>query len=667
VAQCVLTTTGFFVSWYACSQDYCINFQKATPDMKTPGECQFETRAETAREPAAGTAPLRSHNLRSRELYWLGLAATTLAFVAGAALTWRKWPDILVDFGTQLYIPWRILHGAVLYRDLFYFAGGPFSQYFNALLFKLFGVSFSTLIAANLIFAAALIFFVYRYFLAAADALTATLVAVVIVAIFAFAQYTPTGNYNYVAPYSHEATHGLVFSVFAIALLSGWIRKGNVWHAAAAGFCAGIVFLTKPDIFVALALAVVAAIVLRRIRCGANGLARSILVFFGAAIVPSFLFLLYFLHFENLHDSARSVVFGWLPLLQGTVTKNLFYRWCTGLDAPWAHLREIALYFVVVVLAVTVFAFVAWQMGRLKLRREWQWAGALVLITPLLIWLLHFGWYQCGWALPLLSLLACVLLALNFKQLEEPVFPLLWSVFGFALLAKLGLFPRIWHYGFVLAMPAFVSSVYALFWLAPRLLERQFKVPAAPFRLMTGLVLVVGCGNLFHESQAMYAQKSLPLGNAGDEMITYDATHEASQGIYAALLWTQKYMPRDATLAVLPEGVMLNYLTGHVNSTPCLDWNPTMFTVFGQTTMTDAVETNPPDYIFIVERDYSDLGVRYFGSSPDYGLGLMQWIQAHYKTELLIGHEPLKNGLFGIKILKRLNGVSAASEVKVKG
>ncbi len=74
-----------------------------------------------------------------------------LVFVMSAALTWRKWPDVLIDFGTQLYIPWRILNGAVLYRDLFYFAGGPFSQYFNALLFKIFGVSFFTLIAANLI------------------------------------------------------------------------------------------------------------------------------------------------------------------------------------------------------------------------------------------------------------------------------------------------------------------------------------------------------------------------------------------------------------------------------------------------------------------------------------------------------------------------------------
>ena len=595
-----------------------------------------------------------AQNVLSRRDSQLGLAVAVLIFVICAWLTWRKWPDVLVDFGTQLYIPWRILHGAVLYRDLFYFAGGPFSQYFNALLFKLFGVSFSTLIAANLIFAAVMIVVIWRYFLAVADVWTATMIALSIIVIFAFAEYTPIGNYNYIAPYSHEATHGLVLSVFAIALLSDWIRRGKIWNAAVAGLCAGLVFLTKPDIFLSLAAAVAAAFILRGVQHGAKSVAPSLAVFFATATIPSWFFLFYFLRTENLKDSLSSIVFGWLPLLHGTVTKNLFYLWCTGLDAPWAHLRKVILYFLAVVLALAVYALATWRLGRFKLRPGGQCVAALVLVAPLLIWLNAFDWRFCGWPLPLLSLSACILITLNFKKLEEPAFPLLWSIFGLILLAKLGLFPRIWQYGFVLAMPAFVTSIYLLFWLLPRLLERRFSAPAMPFRLMVGLVLLIGIENLFHQSQLVYAQKSLPLGPGGDEIITYNSTSDVSQGIYATVLWTEKYMPRDATLAVLPEGVTLNYLTRHVNPTPCLFWDPNMLSVFGQARMTDAVKTNPPDYIFIIEKSSADFGVGYFGSSPDYGLGLMQWIQKNYKTELLIGHEPLTNGLFGIKILKHL-------------
>jgi hypothetical protein len=104
-----------------------------------------------------------------------------------------------------------------------------------------------------------------------------------------------------------------------------------------------------------------------------------------------------------------------------------------------------------------------------------------------------------------------------------------------------------------------------------------------------------------------------------------------------------------------------------VNPTPAMDWNPTMFTVFGQARMMEAFEKNPPDYIFIVEWDSSDFGVRYFGSTPDYGQGLMEWIGKNYKPQLLIGHEPLKDGRFGVKILKRISSPKTEEKVTAPG
>src|SRR3989337_197721 len=76
---------------------------------------------------------------------WLGPALLVVAFVALAWWSWRKWPDLQYDFGNQLYLPWRLSEGQVLYADIDY-KEGPLSQYLNALLFLLFGVSFTTLI-----------------------------------------------------------------------------------------------------------------------------------------------------------------------------------------------------------------------------------------------------------------------------------------------------------------------------------------------------------------------------------------------------------------------------------------------------------------------------------------------------------------------------------------
>lgn len=593
-------------------------------------------------------------NANARHYYWLGLAVVALAFIVAAALTWRRWPDVLVDYGTQLYMPWRIANGAVLYRDLFYFSGGPFSQYFNALLFNIFGVSFSTLFAANLAFAAAMVCVVYRGFASAAGILTATLICLGVVLVFVFGQYTLGGNYNFIAPYTQESTHGIIFSIAAIACLSDWIQRNKVVSVGCAGFCTGLVFLTKPDIFVALAGTAVAGFIIFYLTHALKNVVKSLGIFLLAGMVPPLFFFLYFLHQQSVGESLRAIAFDWVPVFQGVITKNAFYRWCTGLDYPMVHLEEIVGSFLAVIVVLAVYAWVLrWAK---HFNSKWirsPYVTVLILISPLLAWAGWFDWRQCGWPLPLLGLSTCALIAWNYKKLERPpAFPLLWSLFGLALLAKLGLFPRISHYGFALAMPAFASMVYLLFWLLPTLLEKKWGVPSREFRIMTGLVLLVGIGNLFDQAQWLYAKKTLPIGSGGDQILTYNTEEGAATA--AALAWAQSNVPPDATMAVLPDAIMFNYLARRVNPTPCLFWDPNSIGVYGQATMVAAFEAHPPDYIFLVQRDSSEFGKGYFGSSPDFGLELMQWVQKNYQPLVLIGHEPLKNELFGIEVLKRL-------------
>src|SRR3954454_16932891 len=151
---------------------------------------------------------------------WWGLAIVAITFVIAAALTWRKWPDCLIDFGLQLYLPWKISTGSVLYRDVMYLTGGPLSQYYDALLFKVFGVSLLTLIISNLLIAAGLLILIYRRFMAASDVWTATTICLGVVLVFAFGHYSEIGNFNYMTPYCHEVFHGLALSIVAVALLS---------------------------------------------------------------------------------------------------------------------------------------------------------------------------------------------------------------------------------------------------------------------------------------------------------------------------------------------------------------------------------------------------------------------------------------------------------------
>src|SRR5205085_4695112 len=78
-----------------------------------------------------------------------GLAILALALAGMLAYTWGTWPDPVVDFGRELYVPWQLSQGKVLYRDIAYF-NGPLSAYFNSFLFRTLGVSLLTLVVANI-------------------------------------------------------------------------------------------------------------------------------------------------------------------------------------------------------------------------------------------------------------------------------------------------------------------------------------------------------------------------------------------------------------------------------------------------------------------------------------------------------------------------------------
>src|SRR4051794_26880820 len=86
-------------------------------------------------------------------------------FIAMLAWTWLRWADPIVNCGREFYIPQQLARGQVLYRDIPHF-NGPFSQYFNALVFATFGASVRSLVLVNLAWLIALTVITWRMLVA---------------------------------------------------------------------------------------------------------------------------------------------------------------------------------------------------------------------------------------------------------------------------------------------------------------------------------------------------------------------------------------------------------------------------------------------------------------------------------------------------------------------
>jgi hypothetical protein len=76
----------------------------------------------------------------ARVARYIGPLLLAVVFVALAAWTWKRTADVLIDFGNELYVAWRLASGDALYRDIAT-RNGPLSHAINAAWFLLFGVS----------------------------------------------------------------------------------------------------------------------------------------------------------------------------------------------------------------------------------------------------------------------------------------------------------------------------------------------------------------------------------------------------------------------------------------------------------------------------------------------------------------------------------------------
>ena len=585
-----------------------------------------------------------------------------LTFSALTVWSWRKWSDPVVDFGRELYQPWQITAGKVLYRDIAVLFG-PFSQYLNALWFTLFGVSVTTLVLCNLAILAAMTAGIYYLFAAACGPTTAVATGVVMLVLFGFPQYVSPGNYNFVCPYSHEATHGTAAAVATMACLYRAGRDRRACWFALAGIFFGVVWLTKAEVALATTVAAAAGFACSH----ALGdppwkgikMATGAWVFLGAAVMPVLLFLVYFSVYMPWGQAVRSVGGSWAVMLTSGVTHGVFYRQGMGIDAPIENAARMVRMFLGFLVFAGVLAVVdaRWPV-RVTGSRAISIVRRILRLAVLIGSVFLVPWAQFPRALPLVSLSCVVVLAVMLarrrldRSAAASLLPLvMWSVFAFVLLGKMVLNARIYHYGFYLAMPATLLVVAVVVGLVPGWL-RSGRGGGEVFRAVAILAMVGGITVYAGVSHGFYRLKDFRVGSGPDMLVTFGPKVRWQEAAVSQALERLEALPREATLAVVPEGAIINYLARRENPTRYINLMPPEMDAFGEEAVRQGFETAPPDYVMLFHKDMDEYGVRPFGVDAGYGRALMDWIRAHYVSVEILGRGPLTEGGSGIEILK---------------
>ena len=589
---------------------------------------------------------------------WIDALIILAVGLAMSIWSWGTWPDVLVDFGRELYVPWRITQGEVLYRDLSYF-NGPLSPYLNASFFHLFGTQFRTLVLCNLVLLGAITALLYHMICSIADRLTATSTCIAFLSLFAFSQYVGIGNYNFIAPYSHEATHGSLLALSSLALLWRFERSRSDWMLAAAGVALGLVFLTKAELFIAALGADLGFLFLfigGEIRSdhSLKHLVPKLTLFLGCVLTP----LLLSVGGLALSLSPTEAILGtlgtWTNLGNDSLTSLPFYLSGMGLDHPLTNalqmIKGAAWYALFIAPAVGIGL---WHEGSVNQRRIASLGWVLLVAAGFL-----FRWEQIVWALAFRALplaLAILLIAAVYTWLrsdasaEQRSWAMRFFSFGLLsllLLVKMILNARISHYGFFLAMPAIIFLLAALLSWLPRAIESRGGSGNA-LRILTLTILLFTICHYHGIANQRFAAKTYEIGSAGDRFQT-DARGKLSAKMLEHI---EAHIEPGQTLAVLPEGIMLNYLSRRATSIPFINFMPPELLMFGEDNIIRALEAAPPDFVAIVHKNTSEYGAPFFGTH--YGQRVMAWIKQNYGVIEQVGAIPLKNRYFGMLLLER--------------
>jgi hypothetical protein len=598
--------------------------------------------------------------------------------------TWSKWPDVLIDFGRELYVPWQLSVGKVLYLDIAYF-NGPLSPYFNSLWFRLFGPHMIVLVFINLALLMLIIFLVYALARRISGRAGAVAASLVFVAMFAFADYDQVGNYNYICPYSHEMVHGILLSFAALLCVMIYCETMKTKVLGVAGLLTGLVFLTKAEIFLALICAIsVAAIAVFLLKpSGISTFPSAVLAFLLTALLPPLAGTLSMIPALGPARALEGVAGSFYHLFaNGDVAKLPFYVKQLGTDDIGGNLLRMLESAAVAAALAACAAAMGMVFRNSKLRHPAIPALVLVLCGLAFWFAFRLEWLTfVARPLPLFMLIIAAALSVslisrsrfsraagNHEKLEQPdtsgsqprtsqgisskvrpVCQLSFVIFSLVLLGKMLLNGRIDGYGFVLAMPAaIVLAVLLVDWL-PGLVGRHGGYGAATLAAGVAILLVV-TGEFVYVAGTHLAGKTVRVSNGSDTITTYPWGTAVNEGL-AALKTTMK--PGE-TMAVVPEGVMLNYLMRVENPTPYLNYLPPDVLMFGETEVLAAFKAHPPEYVVAIPRSFKEYGVEGFGQG--YAENLASWIMGNYQMLKAITPESTGKMAFGkLFILRRKN------------
>jgi hypothetical protein len=556
---------------------------------------------------------LSERTLRDRPAAVLGVTAVTMASLGLFFVSRGKWSNAFID-GNVWMIPDSIARGAVLYRDVVHWFG-PFTPYFHAAFFRVFGSSYTTLVLVGVIGSVATVgalFYSLRQGVPRTEALLWS--ALSIPALI----FMPNSG-GAILGMGYRIWHAATFTLAAIGLSCRSSPDRGEPNPLVIGLLCGMAGLCRTEWGLAALLGSVA------VEAARYGISRR---FSRQAVLTALVFLAVFgtgLGLMVAVAGAGPVLGdGHLLLISLPEETKAFLLNFSGIRDWRRGLLQLlysASLCLLAAITIEVWAVIRIDPRRLQWRLPWLAGGHLFVA-------LHPE-YGGGSSVVLFSVapLACAIsLIAGIRRPHEPRSAVLigFGLVGLVLFHRKPFFIGDSPY----VGPPLLFALVATAAVADHAIEAE-RLPEVRSRLRRGLRIAVVAliGFAFWGRTLQYVRDPRIPVLGTDGMVTADSSTVRTVSLLTERI--RRDTPVGGALVVFPEGEVLNYLTGRQNPLRHQLYIPGYLSRETEPEILCELERAKPAAIVVLRRFAGEYGRAYFGNQ--YGRPTLAWIRQNYE------------------------------------
>lgn len=574
----------------------------------------------------------------------------TILFLFLSFIFFEKSGDLIIDCGREAYFPLEVLKGKVLYKDIFNIFA-PLSYQLNAFLYSIWGVNLAVLNIAGLVNAYITLLTVYLI----SRTLTKPVNSVVICFTIMILCFFKTFIHNFIFPYSYAIVYAVSFFVISVLFSIYYFIKSKPWLIICAFFFMGASFASKYEFALFLLLLILIILFFKPL-----SKLNILMCFISFLAVPLTSFTILFFQGLSFADFVNSMHL--IIKFASTKAYNTFLYNAAGFYFNYAHNKQHLFYTtysaplffkLFIIVYITLFSINIIFKGDEKIKNFINIFAifffiAKIMNLPQLRCFIKDSFPFIGYTTVIIAVVTILYLKFSkIIELKDKIF-LFLVITALIASSKAIFYVDIDSYGaFLILLPVVVNFIFILDYL-PKLVKFIDKKALQ----YTFIVMIIS-------TAAIFLTRELKI----IKILTYPIITERGtiysikqRGIvfHNTLSFINNEIPKKSTLLVVPEGLLINFLSERstYNKFYCLI--PNHIETFGEDNIVRVLKNNLPDYIITDNVDSSWYGYKYFGI--DYGFKINSLITKNYtfikefKSEYFYNKDNPYDSLFHLNV-----------------